>query len=344
MAGVLGALGYHVPRPVLRPNASNPLGFFEPRWSVRFHKRILARRFVRQTDGRPEAFDLVADAVTPADRVRLGTWLERAFEASDRVVVKDPRIIWTVPLWSEAAAAIGASATFVLMVRRPSEVVASRLTWYGSPSSDTAAWTLRVRNLAAWINANLGAERRTRDRPRTIVTYDDLVADWRAAVERLVRETRIDVDPDRLGAARAIDALVRPELNRHRVTWDGMDLPDELIRIADEVWAAMGALAAGRDAGAPAAGGGDRMSTAEREVAMRRLDAAADDFAERMRVARAIASDAISARLRSARAAADREARRPPRHRRLVARLLARLPPPIRAIARPRPRGTPLSR
>ena len=117
MAGILDGLGLHVPRPVIVAKPTNPLGFFESKWSVRFHKRILARRFVNQTDGRPDAFDLVAEAVTDDDRARLRSWLERSFRETDRVVVKDPRIIWTAPLWASAAAEVGLGVGFVVMIR-----------------------------------------------------------------------------------------------------------------------------------------------------------------------------------------------------------------------------------
>ncbi len=40
MAGLLDQLGLYVPGPYLSANASNPKGFFESRWSVKFHNQI----------------------------------------------------------------------------------------------------------------------------------------------------------------------------------------------------------------------------------------------------------------------------------------------------------------
>ena len=42
-AGALHMLGFHLPRPVLHANESNPKGFFESRWPVRFHRRLMER-------------------------------------------------------------------------------------------------------------------------------------------------------------------------------------------------------------------------------------------------------------------------------------------------------------
>jgi hypothetical protein len=292
MAGILDGLGLHVPRPVIVAKPTNPLGFFESKWSVRFHKRILARRFVNQTDGRPDAFDLVAEAVTDDDRARLRSWLERSFRETDRVVVKDPRIIWTAPLWASAAAEVGLGVGFVVMIRRPAEVVASRVTYYGSPRSERAAWTLRVRNLCTWINANLGAERQTRPVARAIVRYDEVVDDWRAVARRLDAEIGLDLASAVESRAAAVDEFVRPELNRHRVSWDGMDMPEPLVRVADEVWAALETMADGSD----------------HSDGRGRLDAAAGAYAEQMRTAQAIAYDVASARERAGRAAGAADA------------------------------------
>ena len=53
----------HVPLPVIKPNESNPMGFFESTWPVKFHRRLLERAFVEQTDGRPLAQELAAAVV-----------------------------------------------------------------------------------------------------------------------------------------------------------------------------------------------------------------------------------------------------------------------------------------
>ena len=42
MSGTLHHLGLFVPGPYLGANASNPKGFYESRWAIKFHKRITA--------------------------------------------------------------------------------------------------------------------------------------------------------------------------------------------------------------------------------------------------------------------------------------------------------------
>src|SRR5262245_13106553 len=102
-AGTLHHLGLHVPQPVLKPNDSNPAGFFESTWPVQFHKQLLDEAVVAPTDSRPEAFELVDRAITPAVRGELRSWLGGVLDDAPRVVVKDPRSMWVPGLWAATA-------------------------------------------------------------------------------------------------------------------------------------------------------------------------------------------------------------------------------------------------
>ena len=59
VAGTLKMLGSYVPQPEISPNEANPRGYFEPKWTVAFHKKVLAQAGVRTLDGRPVARELM---------------------------------------------------------------------------------------------------------------------------------------------------------------------------------------------------------------------------------------------------------------------------------------------
>jgi hypothetical protein len=86
VAGTLHHLGLHVPLLVLKPNQSNPQGFFEPTWPVRFHNRLMQRALIAQTDARPEAYGLVAETVTEEEHVGLRTWMSGLFDEGPQVL------------------------------------------------------------------------------------------------------------------------------------------------------------------------------------------------------------------------------------------------------------------
>jgi hypothetical protein len=280
-AGTLHHLGLHVPQPVLKANDSNPAGFFESTWPVKFHRELLESAVVAATDSRPEAFDQVATAVTPAARAELRGWLESVFDEAPRVVVKDPRSMWVPGLWAEAAAELDATIGFLAMIRHPAEVVASRWTYYGSTRPGMDEWRYLVRTLCTWINVNLGAEHQTRGRRRAFLRYDALLEDWRRSM-RTVRDTlAMELDPALDHADHhPVDEFIDPDLRRHEPSWAGMDLPADLVEIAEAVWSALGALADG-DPDEP-----DSRVT---------LDSLGERYAEVMRRSQAVAYDTMVA-------------------------------------------------
>lgn len=287
VAGTLHMLGFHVPRPVLRVNATNPKGFFESRWPVRFHRGLMDRAVIEQTDGRPVAARLVADQVDEPAREALRTWLRTQFEHAEDVVVKDPRAAWVPALWADEAAALGGRTGFVTMLRAPAEVVRSRQSHYHQNRPHMDEYGFGVMNLAGWVNANLTVERLTRGRSRSVLRYDDLRSDWRSAMRVVRDDLGLRLNHPLTDEPHAeVDAFVEPELNRHVGTWDGLDLPDELVTIADGVHEQLSLLA-------------DRHGDDEAVCAA--MDRWSEQYAALYRRSQAIAVDATTAEARAAR-------------------------------------------
>ncbi|MDN5894295.1 MAG: hypothetical protein L0H93_09735 [Nocardioides sp.] len=294
MAGTLFRLGYHVPEPYMQGNESNPRGFYESWWPVRFHKRLIARANVEQTDGRPEAVDLVREVVDGDARAELSQWLSEVTSASDRVVVKDPRAVWASWLWSELAGEAGVNLTFLTMLRHPAEVIGSRNTYYADYRSWMAARDFATMNLCGWINGNLIVERQTRDQPRSFVLYDDLLVDWRKQAEKLAAEIAVAADLSAEPAS-LVDDFIEPSLRRHEPDWGELEIPVSLREIAEEVFDAFVRLSA-------AAGHDEDIHAEIDEIAARYQRLYADSAA--------IAQDAASARARVAKAEGARKARK----------------------------------
>lgn len=291
VAGTLHYLGLHVPLPVLKPNESNPRGFFESTWPLWFHRRLMDKAVIEQTDGRPEAVDLMREAVTPEIREELHTWLAEVADAAAEVVVKDPRSIWVPWLWAETAEKLGMRIGYLTMLRHPAEVMGSRATYYSGTRDNMGEWRFAVMNLCAWINGNLVVERQTRGEPRVVLRYYDLMADWRSCMSR-VRDTfelsfNDDLDP---GHRHEVDDFIDPSLRRHQPGWEGMDMPEELVGIAEEVYACMCRLADTGGADAEAEG---------------RMDAVGARYESVVRTAQAIARDTTTTAARAARQKAE---------------------------------------
>ncbi len=306
MAGTMHHLGLSVPGPHLKSNESNPRGFFENRWSVRFHNELNARAGVNLFDSRPHALRLVQDTVTARDRQRLRRFLAK--HAADQVVVKDPRTAFTQRLWREEAAAVGLDIGYVCMLRHPAEVVGSRTTYYGAKNpGDVRAY--QISNVARWINATLISERETRGGPRSFVPYVELLADWRTVMGKVGLNLGLTYNADLAASEKhPVDDFIEPSLRRHAPTWADMSIPSDLAALAEDVWGSVTDLAAADDVHADAS---------------RRLDDLSARYAQLLADDSAVCSDLIA----EARAAVGRDRPDPAdlTDREVVAAAVARL-------------------
>lgn len=295
VAGTLHHLGFHVPEPVMKGNKSNPRGFFESWWPVRFHQRIMTNAVIEQTDGRPAAAELMRGAVDDDVRAELVAWLSGVAEVSDRVVVKDPRAFWVSWLWVDAAAEVGLDISFLTMLRHPTEVLGSRQTYYAGYRPHMDRWAFAVWNLCSWINANLLTEQLTRSQRRTFVLYVDLLEDWRTAMKQVAADLTVtfddDLDP---GHAHEVDDFIDAGLRRHDVNWADWDMPADLVDIAEATWAAVVRLGE--------LGGHDEAVESE-------LDAVRERYAMLYGVSAAISQDTATARVAQARIQIEKELR-----------------------------------
>jgi hypothetical protein len=233
--GLTGRLGMHIPKPEVKANRSNTRGFGEPRWAVDFHNELLDSVDVTVEDGRPEAWDLTGKVAQRPEAVeRLTQWLSGQLEESGRIVVKDPRLAWFFELYRVAARELGADLRVATMLRHPAEVMRSREIAYGTKTSNAT-------RTIGWVNMMLGIEARTRDLPRATVRYDDLLTDWRTALQQADESIGLELlnDPDRVAEA---GGLIDPSLRRSVAAWDELGLPPTVLSLASRVYDTYGRL------------------------------------------------------------------------------------------------------
>jgi hypothetical protein len=243
VAGTLKYLGLHIPPPEIAPNPTNPRGFFEPRWVVDFHKRLLGRAGVHLSDSRPDAAERArAVGAKPRVQAELSEWLATALQDAPELVIKDPRNSWFQPLWREAAQTIEVTPRFLTMLRHPAEVAGSKQTYYArNPTAHRRVGdTWRI---GGWINMLQTVEFASRADPRAFVRYDDLLSDWRSAMgpagETLDLAYAGTLDPDQ---PHEVDDFIDPGLHRVKVTWDDLVVPAAIKEIAEATWEALGVL------------------------------------------------------------------------------------------------------
>lgn len=238
-AGVFSELGFWVPQPEVEANATNPRGFGEPRWVVNFHAKLMARYGVDLFDARPGAWAAAEQVMQePVELGYLRNWLTWEFDDHDRVVVKDPRTGWFLPMWTDRIAALELNAAFVMPLRHPTEVLSSVRTTAGRRHTEAtrAAW---------WVNMMLHIEQLTRTSRRAFISYDGLLADWRTEVGHVEESVGLPVLSQADDAARSgVDRLVDPSLRRSARGWAAVEVPRVVEDLAERVWDQLSAMTA----------------------------------------------------------------------------------------------------
>jgi hypothetical protein len=231
-SNIIGNLGFYVPKPWVATDDSNPRGFGEPQWVVDEHTALLRRANVHASDARPSAWaDTAKLCLDEQVSAEVRRWLQEQFSGHDLVLIKDPRLLWFLPLWNRIGGELGAAVHVVTMLRHPAEVVNSKMHWYPKMK------LVDANRVAGWLNTMLFTERATRDYQRAFVWFEGLLEDWTQDVARV--SERFDIPTlvnARAGNQTLADSVVDRTLRRSTASWDDLDVPKGLVYLADQVW------------------------------------------------------------------------------------------------------------
>jgi hypothetical protein len=234
MARVLNLLGADLPEGLIGPAADNPRGFWESQELLALHDELLAAGGSSWDDWTPLAPDYLETSIAHRFRARLLAWLEANFGGSRLFVIKDPRMCRIVPLWRSILQEFSATVRVVIPIRNPIEVAASLANRDGL----STAWSLLI-----WLRYVLDAERETRDLPRSIIRFGDLLHDRRRVLATMRRRLAIKW-PRPAAAARAeIDEFLSLAERHHSVDDRFLDLRQDIPVEVRKVYQALAAIA-----------------------------------------------------------------------------------------------------
>lgn len=159
-----GALGFTLPRDAGGPAEDNPRGHFEPQAVVALNDAILAERGASWLRVGPVDLPAPDEALL----ARMDAAVAESFGDAPRVMVKDPRLSLTLPLWRAWLDARGIRAAVLIALRDPREVAHSlaRRNGFGADAA-----------MLSWINHTLGAIEGSEGLPRQLVLFPDWTRD-----------------------------------------------------------------------------------------------------------------------------------------------------------------------
>ena len=219
MTRMLSLLGASLPKQLMGANESNPSGHWEPQTVADLNDEILQALDSEWDDVfafRPKHY------LSNFDRFYLGRAVEslaEGFDGSDVIVLKDPRISVLATFWDRVLGEAGFRAHYVIMVRNPIEVAESLRARDQFPLE---------KSLLLWSSYMVALERDTRGRPRTFVSYDQLMSDWRAARRRIEQDSGVPFARDTAAAANEIDRFLERGLRHHRARSDELSTRPEI--------------------------------------------------------------------------------------------------------------------
>lgn len=230
-----GALGLTLPQDRGGPASDNPRGHFEPLAVVALNDAILGRAgALWQRIGTP--------ALPPADDAlfaQIDAAIASSFGDAPRIMVKDPRLSLTLPLWRAWAEARGTRAAVLIALRDPREAAHS-LARRDGMDPDAA--------ILSWLAHTLGALEASTGLPRALVVFPDWTDAPDATLDRIAGLIGTPVP----AAARAmVGEAFQPDAVHGRGDTDAAE--GAIATLAAEVFALLrGAAEAGTVPDAPA--------------------------------------------------------------------------------------------
>jgi hypothetical protein len=208
---VFSLLGADLPKNILGPHPTNEAGHWESLDLITIHDDLLATAGSQWDDWRAFNPDWIKSGIAEGYKQKLLGVLQNDFAGSPLFVVKDPRICRFVPLWLEVIERFGAEPYIVIPVRNPLEVAASLKGRDNIPPA---------KSYLLWLRHVLDAEQATRKLPRVVVTYNDLLNDWRSVVGAVAAKTGLHWPRRSDRSELEIDRFIADRL-RHHVVDDG---------------------------------------------------------------------------------------------------------------------------
>lgn len=206
ICNLLGAdLGTHL----MQPGLDNERGYWEHNSVVAQHEELLAALNMpwHSVDTFQPGWDDTLAARNVA--VRLSALLAKEFAAASLWAVKDPRLCRLLPLWKNLLAKTGVAPAVLVSLRNPSEVTDSLVRRDGFS---------RGKAELLWLRHALEVERHSRGLRRSILTFDQVLADWRTAFATAADELCLSWPTDPEVVALQVRGFVDLTQRHHRAS------------------------------------------------------------------------------------------------------------------------------
>jgi glycosyltransferase involved in cell wall biosynthesis len=231
LARVLSLLGLELPKSPMAPTAANEFGHWgesELVWSL--HQQLLAAAGTAWDDVSPFPHIWLDSQECREYRARMLAAIRREYPGRAAFVLKDPRICRLIPFWIDVLSDLNVRPLFVLPFRNPLEVAASLQRRDGFSGA---------KGLLLWLRHVLDAERDTRRHPRTLVTFEDLLRDWRSCARSISTDLNLGWPRSTHREGVEIERFLSAELRHHHASIEELRAREDVVRWVSEAYAVL---------------------------------------------------------------------------------------------------------
>lgn len=229
VAGTLGLLGAEAGSSLMPPHPDiNPKGFWENDDIVAVHESILKRLGSSWHDERNLPTLWWQQPELKPMRQELVQIISRGLSHAPLWMVKDPRLCRLLPLWGTILKESALKAKVILIIRHPHEVAESLKQRDGIPHE---------RSYFLWLQHVLDAERFSRGYPRVLITYEQLLSDWRNVVNHIALSLSLPEINKTEQLQKKVDDFLEPGLRHHVVAPENLG-GGYLLELAQSVYQA----------------------------------------------------------------------------------------------------------
>ena len=213
LARTLNLLGLRLPADLVGPNPTNPEGHWEPRKLVQLNDRLLADHERHWADPKPMPSRWRDDPRYGSQVAEAAALMRDDFPDMDRLIVKDPRLSRLLPIWRDALSGFAVEPVCLIAWRNPLEVAMSL---HRRDRMEIA------HALQLWRTYQLEAEFHSRELPRAVIRYDELVADWETSLGAAFAELGLPMVKSDLADQASPASFLQDRHRHHRSSDDDL--------------------------------------------------------------------------------------------------------------------------
>lgn len=214
-AQLLAKAGAGLPEHLMPGDEHNAKGYFEP-WRIANLNNLRLQAAGSAWD------DVFAFPQAPLPPAGEADWIEQGrtlfteeYGTTALPLLKDPRVSVLMSFWSDVMKGLEITPRIVIPVRHPLAVAGSLAKRNGFPVE---------KSVLLWTSYMLASEAYSRGLPRVFVSYDNLLADWRAELARIEAAHDAKMPGVNKTGAREMDRFLTPELRHNRSEGELPDL------------------------------------------------------------------------------------------------------------------------